>query len=125
MAMRLKTGDFFIFAAAALLAAGSLLLGMGARRAGAGTAEIYMEGRLVRTVDLGALSAPVEFELAGACRNRIVAERGRIRFVWSDCPDGVCVRTGWISRVGQTAACVPNRVLIKITGDAGEDTVVR
>jgi len=37
---------------------------------------------------------------------------GRIAFVESDCPDQICVRTGFIGRHGQTAACLPNRVSI-------------
>lgn len=49
-----------------------------------------------------------------------------VRFSTSDCPDKICVQTGPISKTGQVAACVPARVLIRITGGAksGENDVV-
>ncbi len=45
---------------------------------------------------------------------------GRIRFSESDCPDRVCVNTGFISVNGQVAACVPARILVRITGEPDE-----
>lgn len=41
---------------------------------------------------------------------------GKVRFVKSDCPDKVCVQTGFISKSGQIAACIPAKVLVRITG---------
>ena len=32
----------------------------------------------------------------------------------SDCPDQICVNTGWLSESGQTAVCLPNRVTVTI-----------
>ncbi|MGI6264034.1 MAG: NusG domain II-containing protein [Acutalibacteraceae bacterium] len=52
-------------------------------------------------------------------------ENGRIRFLESDCPDRVCVNSGWLSRAGQTAACVPAGIAVRVTGDAGVDGVSR
>jgi len=55
---------------------------------------------------------------------------GAIAFVASDCPDKICVKTGFISHPGQMAACLPNHVVIKIveTGPAptagGEPDVI-
>lgn len=33
------------------------------------------------------------------------------------CPDGLCVKQGKISKTGQTIVCLPNRVVIEITGE--------
>jgi hypothetical protein len=52
---------------------------------------------------------------------QLVYEAGRIRFAQADCPDQICVRTGWISRPGQLAACVPGRLILKIEGQSDED----
>lgn len=41
------------------------------------------------------------------------------------CPDDICWRTGWISRTGQTIACVPNRMTVTLVGGTGIDAVVR
>ena len=41
------------------------------------------------------------------------------------CPDDICWRTGWISRSGQTVACVPNHMTVTLVGGSGIDAVVR
>jgi hypothetical protein len=125
--MKLRYGDFIIFGVVALLAAGALLAGLGSKLPAAGAAaEVWQDGKLVRTVNLNEISSPIEFELIGQYHDKIIAEKGRIRFEQADCPDKTCVHTGWISRPGQVAACVPNRVLIKIVGaDSEQDVVVR
>ncbi len=46
----------------------------------------------------------------------IEVKEGRIRVLKSDCPQKICVQTGWISKPGQTIICVPNKVLIEIVG---------
>ncbi|MCR4594559.1 MAG: NusG domain II-containing protein [Clostridiales bacterium] len=46
----------------------------------------------------------------------IVRENGEIYVKDSSCPDKVCVRTGHISKTGESAVCVPNRVSVTITG---------
>ena len=123
--MKLRYGDFIILACVLLLAAGAFALGAGSRAAGGDVvAEVWQNGRLVRIVPIGALTGPVEFVLDGDYHNKVVAERGRIRFEDADCPDKVCVHTGWISRAGQVAACVPNRALIKIVGESSDEDVV-
>lgn len=42
--------------------------------------------------------------------------RGQIRIIKAICPHQVCVRQGWISRVGEVLVCVPNGVSIWIEG---------
>lgn len=37
----------------------------------------------------------------------------------SDCKDGVCVKSGKISKPGETIICAPARVCIRISGSAG------
>lgn len=49
---------------------------------------------------------------------------GRIRFEKSDCPDKVCVQTGWISHPPQVAACVPGHLLLRVLGDSGDVDVI-
>ena len=51
-------------------------------------------------------------------------ENGRIRVLEADCPDKVCVVTGWLSRPGQTAACVPGRLMVRIIADKGDGGVL-
>ncbi|MDP9142889.1 MAG: NusG domain II-containing protein [Pseudomonadota bacterium] len=47
-------------------------------------------------------------------------ENGRVRFISSPCRNQVCVHGGWFSHSGDAAACLPNRVSISLSGNAGE-----
>jgi len=49
---------------------------------------------------------------------------GRVRMIDSACPDKLCVKSGWISRPGESIVCLPNRVVIEITGGEGGPDVV-
>ena len=50
---------------------------------------------------------------------------GRIRVVYSDCAERVCVKTGWISQPGQSIVCLPNQVMISLSGEGGQDAISR
>ena len=41
---------------------------------------------------------------------------GCVRVAYSGCPDQVCVHSGWLSKSGQTAACVPAGVSVRVLG---------
>ncbi len=41
---------------------------------------------------------------------------GRVCVAHSDCPDQVCVHSGWLSHSGQAAACVPAGVCVRLVG---------
>lgn len=77
-------------------------------------AEIYHNSKLILTIDLDkgedkVFSIPqydkVVFHLY---------KSGNIRFEQSDCPDKVCVNMGELHMVGQSAACLPNGIVLKI-----------
>ena len=47
----------------------------------------------------------------------VVIENGAVSVTESDCPDGVCVNSGTISRTGQAIVCVPAGVTVRIDGN--------
>ena len=52
---------------------------------------------------------------------RFEVRDGKIRFIEADCPDKICEKAGFLSRVGETAACLPRKtVLTVISGEEGE-----
>ncbi|HMM22807.1 MAG TPA: NusG domain II-containing protein [Selenomonadales bacterium] len=56
-----------------------------------------------------------ELRLGGATGyNLVEADNGRIRVKEADCPDQLCVRSGWIRVSPQQIVCLPYRVVIKI-----------
>ena len=86
------------------------------------TASVVLEGETIATYDLSTLAGPVELEVDGAAYPLTVrAEPGRICIAESSCPGKDCVHTGWISRAGGQIICLPNRLVISLTGGASED----
>lgn len=54
---------------------------------------------------------------------------GGIRFESSDCPDKICVNSGTLYLAGETAACIPNGLVLKLISqnqnhDDGLDIVI-
>lgn len=67
------------------------------------------------------LSAPLTRTVEGRDGYTLTLEiaHGRIRVQSADCPDHVCVNTGWLERDGQTAACLPAGVVVTVRGRDG------
>ena len=51
----------------------------------------------------------------------VTIENGAVSVTESDCPDGVCVNSGTISRTGQAIVCVPAEVTVRIDGARSDD----
>lgn len=86
------------------------------------TATVVLEGETIARYDLSALAGPEELEVEGAVYPiTIQAEPGRIRILESGCPGQDCVHTGWASQAGQQIICLPNRLVISLSGGASDD----
>ena len=86
------------------------------------TATVVLEGETIARYDLSALAGPEELEVEGAAYPiTIQAEPGRIRILESGCPGQDCVHTGWASQAGQQIICLPNRLVISLSGGASDD----
>lgn len=124
-----KKNDIIIIAGLLVISA-VFWLGYGALNQGKqAEAEIYYGSKLVMTVDLGkredrTFSVPendhVVFHLY---------EDGSIRFEESDCPDKVCIRSGRLSVIGSSAACLPNKLILKLvakdqSNSSGVDLII-
>ena len=111
----------FSVAAAAVLAA--LLLWRPA--SGEPVAVIAVAGNELDRIRLSAVASGYDLPLDTEPGVVLRVEPGRIRFAKADCPDQVCVNSGWLSSPGQTAVCLPARVSVLLEGDGGVDAVVR
>lgn len=74
---------------------------------GAGTRAIGLEAG--RRIDVSGPLGTTVVEL----------DRGGARIASSPCPNQLCVKAGRISRPGQVAACLPNRVAVRLLGRSG------
>lgn len=121
------------------LAAGSALSVWrgGATEAGPGTVVVTVDGREADRFPLEALlECPRSYtnngytlELAYGPRDAEdppldhappSGEAG-VRVTRSDCPTQDCVRTGLITRGGQSIVCLPARIIVQLTGGTPED----
>lgn len=84
-------------------------------------AVIKEDGKVVKTINLSKLKETEKFDIKnGEHINTIVAENNKICIIDADCPDKVCIKTGWISDAGESIVCLPNKLIISIEG--GETT---
>lgn len=77
-------------------------------------AEIYYGSELVKTVMLNTgtderFTVPEDEDVVF----HLYAD-GSICFEESDCPDHICINSGRLHTVGQSAACLPNKLILKI-----------
>lgn len=78
-------------------------------------AQIYLDGTPIDTIVLKeADDYRIDLMPAYGVPVSFLVQNGAISFTEVTCPDHICERTGFISRVGQTATCLPNRVAVHI-----------
>lgn len=77
--------------------------------------HVEIEGQVVRELDL-AKDIVVEFETKQGF-NVVEIKDKQVRVADADCPDLLCVNTGWRKHVGQVIVCLPHYFVVKIVGD--------
>ena len=105
-----------------VLAAGVLYLGLSLAPQGT-RAIVEKSGEVVLERDLSQLTEPETFTLEGEQNIQVTVELSPqgAAVVASGCPDQVCVRTGTLTKAGETAVCLPARVTLRLEG--GGDSV--
>lgn len=77
-------------------------------------AEIYYKEELVKTILMDG-NKEETFQLPQNPNVMIhLFKDGSIGFEESDCPDKICIKTGRLRHVGETAVCLPNGCILKI-----------
>ncbi|MEK6692926.1 MAG: NusG domain II-containing protein [Nitrospirota bacterium] len=54
---------------------------------------------------------------------KIEIKGGKIRVIRAPCRDKICMKEGWISKAGESLICLPNKVMVYITGEARYDAI--
>ena len=125
MRIKPRAGDILIIAAIVLAAVLMALL-LFEKNSIAKVATITQNDNVLDSVRLDQLNERYTLDYQGEYPGTIEAERGKIRFSHAECPDQVCVQTGWISRPGQVAVCLPAGIIIKIAGkDTDVDIIIK
>ena len=79
-------------------------------------AEIYQNDQLVEKISLSDTEDKI-LTLDEQGRVHVEIKDHQIRFYQVDCPDKICEHTGWLSKSGDRAVCMPNRFYIQLSGE--------
>jgi len=90
-------------------------------KAYADTAVIKYDGKVVKTVSL---NIDTEFSLDEDPTVKFKVKNGAISFIDATCPDKICQNTGYISKSGQTAVCLPKKTVLQLKGRKAEVDIV-
>ena len=115
----MKTKTWVILLAAAVILCGVLSVIL-LNPAQAEVAQIWSDGKLLRTVDLH-IDQEFTVEHAGGI-NTVTVKDGKIAVTAASCPDGYCMQRGFVGG-GAQIVCLPNRLVIKFTGKQEVDGV--
>lgn len=123
MRLKFKLGDFFILT---VIITAAILISLNFHKGdnSARIAVILQNNEVLERIDLDQLTEAVYVNYEGKYPGVIEASNGSIRFHSAECPDQVCVRTGWISKPGQLAVCLPAGVIVKIEGENPDFDVI-
>ncbi len=87
----------------------------------ASRAEVWSEGKLLYTLELGE-DRVVTVETDSGI-NEITVRDGKIAVTRADCPDGYCMARGYCSG-GVQIVCLPHQLVIKFVGEQTVDGAV-
>lgn len=113
-----KTTRLILAGLLLVMAASAVFLLLSGKEVGRPVARITVNGVIVKEIDLTDVDEPYSFTVdgPGGFSNTIQVEPGRIRVSEAGCPDQVCVHQGYISDGTVPIVCLPNQLIIEITG---------
>ncbi|PIH04511.1 NusG domain II-containing protein [Clostridium combesii] len=82
-------------------------------------AVIKQNGKIIEKVDLSKVKEKRQLKINYNDKdhkgyNVIEIDKDSIRFIDADCPDKVCIKSGVLKKPGETAACLPHKLIITI-----------
>ena len=105
-----------------IAAAAFLIINFAVKKDGS-YAVIKVDGNEIKTLDLNSGETTIEVNGYQGGVNKVVINDGKVSMTEADCPDELCVKTGKISRVGETIVCLPHRVVVEIKGSQDDDSI--
>lgn len=120
MKLSIKLGDILVIL---LVILSSVIIALSLRQEDTKQkiAIITQNNIVIDRVSLDEDQEPCTISYEGEYPGVIEVEKGKIRFVQAQCPDQICVNTGWIEKPGEIAVCLPSGIIIKIEGTSQSD----
>lgn len=120
--LKIQKGDIWAIALVIVLALAVAWIFVPSGDADAASVQLFLDGKKIQEMPL---SEDGEYVLTGEYENIVSVQNGRAAIIASTCPGEDCVHSGWISAVGRSIVCLPNRVEVRISGkEADVDFVV-
>ena len=83
---------------------------------------IYQDGVLLKYYDLTNITEPILLTVeSDSGVNLIIIEQWRVRISEANCPDGLCIRQGWVSSGLLPIVCLPHRLVISFDNNLDRD----
>lgn len=120
--VRLKRDIILVLSMVIIAAAAFLIINFAVKKDGS-YAVIKVDGSVIKTLDLNSGETTIEVNGYQGGVNKVVINDGKVSMTEADCPDELCVKTGKISRVGETIVCLPHRVVVEIKGSQDDDSI--
>ena len=118
----IKTKHWVFGISAVLLISGAAMLAIYNLGAPGTVANIYVDGQCICSIDLDNVKEQEVFTVTcEAGYNEVCVEPGRICMIDSDCPDQICVNSGWLAASAAPIVCLPHHVVIQLEKTAASD----
>ncbi len=87
------------------------------------TVKISVDGETIKTFPL---DTDITYEIQGVNggTNLLVIEDNKAYIREASCPDSLCINMGKIDSAGQSIVCLPNRVVVSIEGEEGQEPLI-
>ncbi|MGB9856637.1 MAG: NusG domain II-containing protein [Dictyoglomaceae bacterium] len=88
-----------------------------------GSSPLYLiaevNNKEVLRIDLRNIKTRKEFSVDGILGKSYFEydPKKGVRMVSSPCPDKLCIKQGWINKIGESIVCLPNRVVLRLEGE--------
>ncbi|MCC8122554.1 MAG: NusG domain II-containing protein [Oscillospiraceae bacterium] len=79
---------------------------------------VTLNGEVIERIDLSAVTEPYSFVVS--CPegdNTVEVKPGAIRITHADCPDQICVSSGWSGAGSLPIVCLPHKLVISFEAD--------
>lgn len=87
-------------------------------------AEITLDGKPYKKIPLSGHSGEDQIDVTTEYGYNIIKiSNHSIGIMDSDCPDKICIKSGFISKPGETLVCLPHKLMIGIKGDDNKNNV--
>ena len=113
--LKAHKNDILLILAVLILAGGVWVYTLCTRSHG-GEAVVTVDGEEVLRAPLSEPRTYIRQDQFGEVLNTVVIRDGCVCVESANCPDKICVHTGWIEYDGQLIVCLPHKLIVTVVG---------